>query len=125
MRKLSFGERGNRIRGGNILAPSGAVALDSGNLFSSQDVGNDRGATATDALGHAGASAVDLILAGFMAQLLHNLDDLVDTGRTNRMAASLQPAERGRWDAPSGEDVTVQAQPRALSTFGKTAGLQR
>ena len=91
-------------------------------LVSFQDVGDDGGAATSNALGHADPGAINLVLARFVAQLLDHLDDLVDTGGSNRMAASFQPAKRGNGDASSGEDVTVQPQPGTSTAFGKTAG---
>jgi hypothetical protein len=55
-------------------------------------VGNNGCATATNILGHANACVFDLIGARFAGQLLHGFDNLLDTRRAHRMAATFETA---------------------------------
>ena len=55
-------------------------------------MGDDIRTAATNILCHAEAGVVDLVLTRFAAQLLDDLDDLVNPGRPNRVAARFQPS---------------------------------
>ena len=59
------------------------------------------------------------------AQLLHDLDDLIDAGGADRMAACLQAAHGRDRQAPAQGDGPGRAQLDAAPALGKAAGLQR
>ena len=68
-------------------------------LWGFQNVGYHRPSGATDALGHAQASTLDLIHTGLASQLLHQLDDLIDARGSYWIPPRLQPPHSANGDA--------------------------
>ena len=81
-------------------------------------------AAAADILRHADGRIFDLILSGQSAQLHHRFDDLVHARRADRMSARLQAAHRADRQLAANADLTVEAEARAFTRFGKAARFQ-
>lgn len=86
---------------------------------------DDGRAAAADVLRHPDSSALDLRRPGFTPELLNGFYDLIDAGRTDRMAARFQTAASGDRNASVDSDFPVQTQARRLPPFHKTTGFER
>ena len=88
-------------------------------------MGYHRPSGATDALGHAQSSTLDLIDTGLASQLLHQLDYLIDARGSYRIPPGLQTTHGANGDPAIQGNLSFLGQAHALPALGEATSFQR
>src|SRR5690606_3946370 len=97
---------------------------DVGSADPAERVRDDGGARAADVLHEGELGARDLVVACRAGELQIRLDDLIDAGRADRVAACLEAAHRRQRQVAVDTDPALRAEPRAGARRREAGGLE-